>query len=602
MSAFLLSIVLSFGVAACESGKPVNIEIPNPPDEPAVADLLDVVFKNDGTAEDVSPMHNTVATLAGGMMHTYFNEAYRRYAARFHHSPGVSASNGYYRTTYAVNQHIKDELADGYSLEALCMADFEPRSREIKLLSSTENGGTALMISNDNQITFLTNVSATGASQWVWTKSGVVPQAGQYYHVVGVWNKEEEKAYIYINGELKAEADAAGEFILPTSNAQWFGIGADAGTPAQAAWKGDVAIARIYADPVSEQQVQALWKEVESQQPEPCKISISNLSYFPEINVTRGGNYMLNGGGYASGDIIKLSLVDDANQTFTCAGTVAQSSIKITVPADFVSGRYRLALVRGNETYALGFARFTAFDTTPYTTQVIAHRGHWTPSGSAQNSIAALQKAQEIGVYGSEFDVWITTDGVVVLCHDPSIGGRIIETSTYDELKNVKLSNGENIPTLEDYLEQGKQSPATKLILEIKGHATTERNNRVADSSVAKVRAAHVEDLVEYISFSYEVCLRILENNPGATVAYLSGGLTPQQLYDDGIMGLDYTMSTMASHSAFVKQAHDLGMTVNVWTVDEEDDMLTFINMGVDYITTNEPVRLQKLLQTLKCE
>ena len=33
--------------------------------------------------------------------------------------------------------------------------------------------------------------------------------------------------------------------------------------------------------------------------------------------------------------------------------------------------------------------------------------------GAAQNSVAALAKAQELGIYGSEFDVWITADGKV---------------------------------------------------------------------------------------------------------------------------------------------------------------------------------------------
>ena len=37
-------------------------------------------------------------------------------------------------------------------------------------------------------------------------------------------------------------------------------------------------------------------------------------------------------------------------------------------------------------------------------TQVIAHRGYWKTDGSAQNSIAALLKADSIGCYGSEFE------------------------------------------------------------------------------------------------------------------------------------------------------------------------------------------------------
>lgn len=42
--------------------------------------------------------------------------------------------------------------------------------------------------------------------------------------------------------------------------------------------------------------------------------------------------------------------------------------------------------------------------------EVIAHRGFWKTDGSAQNSLAALVKADSIHCYGSEFDVWLTTD------------------------------------------------------------------------------------------------------------------------------------------------------------------------------------------------
>ena len=54
-------------------------------------------------------------------------------------------------------------------------------------------------------------------------------------------------------------------------------------------------------------------------------------------------------------------------------------------------------------------------------TQVIAHRGYWKAEGSAQNSLASLRKAAEAKVYGSEFDVQMTADGIVVVNHDNKI-------------------------------------------------------------------------------------------------------------------------------------------------------------------------------------
>lgn len=67
-------------------------------------------------------------------------------------------------------------------------------------------------------------------------------------------------------------------------------------------------------------------------------------------------------------------------------------------------------------------------------TQVIAHRGFWKTEGSAQNSITGLQKAAEAGVYGSEFDVQLTADGVVVVNHDDVVEGLVIG-GRYEKLK-----------------------------------------------------------------------------------------------------------------------------------------------------------------------
>ena len=55
--------------------------------------------------------------------------------------------------------------------------------------------------------------------------------------------------------------------------------------------------------------------------------------------------------------------------------------------------------------------------------EVIAHRGFWTTDGSAQNSLAALVKADSIHCYGSEFDVWLTTDNQLVVNHDATFKG-----------------------------------------------------------------------------------------------------------------------------------------------------------------------------------
>ena len=73
-------------------------------------------------------------------------------------------------------------------------------------------------------------------------------------------------------------------------------------------------------------------------------------------------------------------------------------------------------------------------------TQVIAHRGFWKTEGSAQNSITALVKAAEAKVYGSEFDVQITSDGKLIVNHDAKFQGFVIAETPFSKLKKIRLS------------------------------------------------------------------------------------------------------------------------------------------------------------------
>ena len=83
------------------------------------------------------------------------------------------------------------------------------------------------------------------------------------------------------------------------------------------------------------------------------------------------------------------------------------------------------------------------------TPHVIAHRGYWETDGSAQNSIRSIVKADSIGCFGSEFDVWMTADGQLVVYHDEAVNGFVIENSNADDVLSQKLENGENVPTLD---------------------------------------------------------------------------------------------------------------------------------------------------------
>ena len=237
------------------------------------------------------------------------------------------------------------------------------------------------------------------------------------------------------------------------------------------------------------------------------------------------------------------------------------------------------------------------FILTPSTaqTKVIAHRGYWDVEGSAQNSIVSLKKAQEIKIYGSEFDVWMTSDGVLVVNHDDTIEGLKIEDTPYAQLKDICLKNGERLPLLENYLQQGKKDKKTKLILELKSHDSKQKEDRAVAAVVKMVEKHGVKKQTEYISFSLNICKEILQHNPKASVAYLNGDLEPSEVKNHKINGIDYHLSVLQKNKHWIDEAHKLSMTVNVWTVNSETDMQEMITAGVDFITTDKPVLCKKL-------
>lgn len=229
--------------------------------------------------------------------------------------------------------------------------------------------------------------------------------------------------------------------------------------------------------------------------------------------------------------------------------------------------------------------------------KVIAHRGFWNTEGSAQNSLRSLIKADSIGCFGSEFDIWITADGKVMVNHDGVYEGKVIETSKYSELKDLKLNNGEKLPTLESYLRQARKLKVN-LILEVKQHKSLSRQNLAIDKALSLVKKMKLTHRMIYISFSIDAVKRLIAKAPNGTeVYYLGGDKTPSELKAMGCSGPDYYAGTLKAHLDWIEESHKLGMKVNVWTVDDAKDLKYFIDKDADFITTNNPTLLQELLQ-----
>lgn len=469
---------------------------------------------------------------------------------------------------------------------------------EIKMFSSHQGGGTGILIGNSsrgNSIIFLPHVGGN----YVFTNSGVVPQRNVYYHVVGVWDKQAGKTSVYINGELKGQVSVSGDFTFPSSGSNWFCIGADpSGSSANTAWKGDVVMSRIFDNALSAAEVAKLWEKVDELKSDPNGIQITGVMLLSR-NVQIGSQYVIEGLGFEAGDKIKMTPLSGAGTEFMCDCTIGVGTLSVTIPDDFTTGTYRLLVIRGTKTFDLGFTTLTLTDNNKLP-RVIAHRGYWT-QGAPENSIASLAKAQELNIFGSELDVWITTDGQVVLNHDNTINNIRIENATYDQIKDIRLSNGDPISTLDDCLEQARKNTSFKLIIELKVHSYSQNgvsnNLRVAQAVYDMVKAANLSDQVEYISFSLDICKRLVELDPNAIVGYLNGTQSPNALYNMGIMCMDYSMASIRNQIDWIAEAQRLGMFVNVWTVNNESDIQEMINLGVDYITTDYPELVLELIE-----
>lgn len=227
-------------------------------------------------------------------------------------------------------------------------------------------------------------------------------------------------------------------------------------------------------------------------------------------------------------------------------------------------------------------------------TKIVAHRGYWDCAGSAQNSITSLKLADKIGCYGSEFDVHLTKDGVIVVHHDQNVGKIDIQTSTYKALKKERLKNGEKIPTLEQYLDAGKDL-SCKLVLEIKRQMVQSHEDSLVRQCVDLVKSKGLTDRIVWISFSGKACELLHQLLPDAHIQYLLGDWDPKTIKAKGLSGIDYEQKVLALHPEWIKECHDLGLVVNVWTVNDLNTINQFIKAGVDFITTNAPVEGLKL-------
>ncbi|MDR1115889.1 MAG: hypothetical protein LBL33_07070 [Tannerella sp.] len=245
----------------------------------AVADVLDIVFEADGTARDVafSTERVKINRIKGSdPLDIIYNEEYGRYMARLNPGTGIGSSPNvnqasFYQADYDANMTFRNNLSNTHSIEVVAMLDEDfplpsSNNNEVKIFVSMGGGGTGIQLTNrgaGNEFTFQPHINGG----WRTLRSGVTPERGRYYHVVGTWDKITGKICIYVDGELKGEMTQTGNFTFPSNAPRWFATGGQQAASGSlpyitAAMKGDLVVARIHSKALTAEEVASLYRQL----------------------------------------------------------------------------------------------------------------------------------------------------------------------------------------------------------------------------------------------------------------------------------------------------------------------------------------------------
>lgn len=239
--------------------------------------------------------------------------------------------------------------------------------------------------------------------------------------------------------------------------------------------------------------------------------------------------------------------------------------------------------------------------------KVVAHRGF---SGKyPENTMLAFEKAVEAGCDEIEFDIQLTKDKVIVIFHDESVdritdGAGYIRDYTFDELRklNIIASFGDQhgfntIPSLEEYLSWVKDENITTNI-ELKTGKYYYKE--IEEKTVAMVKEYQLEDRVIFSSFNYLslVCCKELAPNIKCGVLGFKGGLGNAGYYVKKYNFEFYHPGIDDVTDELVEDCKAHGIELNVWTVNDEEDVKKLYDWGCRGVITDYPDRCKQWIES----
>ena len=223
--------------------------------------------------------------------------------------------------------------------------------------------------------------------------------------------------------------------------------------------------------------------------------------------------------------------------------------------------------------------------------QIYAHRG--LHQNERENTVGAFRAAVAIGVDGVELDVRRTRDGVLVVNHDPVVDGAV-----------VSLVDRSGVPEYVASLEEAMAAlEGVRVNVEIKNirdarEPTYDPSGEFAREVLAELDRLGWLDRVIISCFDEATCAQVRRFEPDVEVGWLLWGVDlSSALVRARALGLNAVHPHFSALSEpAMDQARELGLDVNVWTVNSSEEILRVASLGVSSIISDEPQLVRTVL------
>lgn len=244
------------------------------------------------------------------------------------------------------------------------------------------------------------------------------------------------------------------------------------------------------------------------------------------------------------------------------------------------------------------------FELAPCTNRIVAHRGGASECGSPDNSRASLGYAIKLKLYASECDIYWTKDNEIIIAHASDtyfVNGLRPYESTLEQIRRAgKLSNGEEIPTLGEFLDLVMVSGnCTKLWLDIKNYDgnLTQYPIKAVQRACEIIKERHAEKCCEFICTANKT---VAITAAGCMQAYgiPVGWMAPSSPAAHKSYGFTWANLSAKTHlnslsggsgNLTIDQFLSAGMQISVFNVDSKagDWNAVFSSEAVDYFVRN---------------